>query len=578
VDTWTPPNSKHPPPKSDEPPLHQAARIADHDSIRRLIAEGADINAEFDVGLDPGAYPLHATPLMVAAGSGDGASVETVKLLLSLGADPKRETDAGSAAVFASGGLGWNYKPGGDAERLRAVMEAGAPLPRDPAKANRCLCEAAALGDPKRLELLLHAGINPRGSWDPERARKSFLEMERAMERFRQSQPDFMEGMPESVRQSYAESGRKLNQERLERHCLAPSPYEIPLFRAAESGNAECVRMLLRAGADAQARDSSSRTAMYRADSPAVISELIEAGLPVDDSDQFGWTPLVNALSEGVSELPRIRALVAAGANVNGVHDRGYTVFMSAVGSERSIEVLRLLVELGANPLAVSDLGFNAFHAAVDVSGEANSEVSVRETLGYLKELGVDIEHRNGAGLTPLCRAVFEGTGITVRVLCELGADPNVRCRRTMCRDDTCDAELPVLLHIAQGWGVHQDVKCAALLEFGADPSVTDPSGCIPVAYAVSRFCKTSPEPDKAFYAFFGGLQALWKPGNRLPESRKDFVSSFKQVVCVYVEAFAATIPIVRHSRFDEQQRTEHLATIAELCAYEMWARLQQTR
>jgi ankyrin repeat protein len=61
-----------------------------------------------------------ATPLMVAAGSGYGATVETLRLLLDLGADPWLNFGAGTAARFAVEGLTWGYEPGGDAERLEA--------------------------------------------------------------------------------------------------------------------------------------------------------------------------------------------------------------------------------------------------------------------------------------------------------------------------------------------------------------------------------------------------------------------------------------------------------------------------
>ncbi len=84
---WSPPNEAYPPPKKGEPPLHRAARVGDHDAIRALVAKGHDLEQGFDLSLDPGARSAEATPLMVAAGSGDGATCETVSLLLNLGAD-----------------------------------------------------------------------------------------------------------------------------------------------------------------------------------------------------------------------------------------------------------------------------------------------------------------------------------------------------------------------------------------------------------------------------------------------------------------------------------------------------------
>src|SRR5207244_3993288 len=73
-------NPHYLPPKRGEPPLHRAARLGDHERIRRLVNEGRDINLPFDIRLDPKGRSALATPLMVAAGSGDGASLETMRL------------------------------------------------------------------------------------------------------------------------------------------------------------------------------------------------------------------------------------------------------------------------------------------------------------------------------------------------------------------------------------------------------------------------------------------------------------------------------------------------------------------
>jgi len=109
---------------------------------------------------------------------------------------------------------------------------------------------------------------------------------------------------------------------------------------------------------------------------------------------------------------------------VHDTHDRGYTVFMSAVSSsERSTDVMQLIIDAGADPHAVIELGWNAFHAAVDVNGyEANTDESVRSTFEFLRRLGVDINHRNINGATPLTHARTFGTSTVVRILQELGA------------------------------------------------------------------------------------------------------------------------------------------------------------
>lgn len=317
-------------------------------------------------------------------------------------------------------------------------------LPADPERANRLFCDTVATGDPTQVRVLLDNGVNPCGHWDPVKSRERHR---CAMERMAEdcaSEPDIFASMPEEIRALLNESMTTVAATAFEQQCSAPSHLEIPLFRAAESGSAECVRLLLSAGADPKVRDSFKRTAMYYASSAEVIRVLMQAGLPLEDADEYGWSPLDSACTDDESALPRVRALIEAGANVNATHDQGYTVFMSAVGSSRYPALLRVLVAAGADPHAVSQLGFNAFHAAIDVNGEANAEESVIATLSYLKELGLNIEHRNVNDQTPLARAIQEGTGTEVRVLCELGADANAVCPKHECGGESCArAELP---------------------------------------------------------------------------------------------------------------------------------------
>jgi ankyrin repeat protein len=149
---------------------------------------------------------------------------------------------------------------------------------------------------------------------------------------------------------------------------------------------------------------------------------LVDAGLDLEARDCLDCSPLISAIHEG--SLEGVQALISVGANVNATHNRGFTVFMSAVGSSaRRLDVMNALLKAGASPTALSNLGWNAFHTAIDVNGaEANSEQSIRETFGLLRDLGVDIDRKDHSGTTPLGRAAFAGSELEVRVLRELGA------------------------------------------------------------------------------------------------------------------------------------------------------------
>ncbi len=571
---FNPPVHEYPPPKEGEPALHRAARTGDCAEIRRLVAAGERLDATFNTELDPGAYEREATPLMIAAGSSDGANEETLKVLIELGADPKVVIHGRSAATFACEGLSCWHKAGGDAQRLRFVLKAGCPLPANPERRNRLLCETAGGGDPARLSVLLEHGLSARGHWDPVKAREKHRAMMEHMAKYRSDQPDIFASLPAETRAAMAESMKKSEEEMFEQQTSGPSSNEIPLFCAAESGSGECVRLLLDAGADPKARDSSKRTAVYFANSAAALRELLEAGLTIEDADQYNWSPLDSAVSDGEEALPRIRALIEAGANVNATHDRGYTVFMSAVGSSRHPAVLRLLIESGADPHAVTELGYNAFHAAVDVNFDANTEESVRDTLGYLKQLGVNIEQRNKRDQTPLARAIQEGTGLEVQVLCELGADPNVVCPKHECSGDACTRiDLPLLFHAADGIGVNRDVKTEALLKAGADPLVKDADGFMPLMQVLAAICRDATNYEKSYNEFFKGLGKLRLDGKSMPKSREEFVTQASPLFREYVEKFAAEIPVPEGSEYEEEWRKERVSCLVLLCAYEGWAR-----
>jgi ankyrin repeat protein len=373
------PNPDYLPPKPGEPALHRAARVGDAEAIRALAAQGADLDSAFDLRLDPHGRHMRATPLMVAAGSGDGASAATVELLIALGASPAQRVDGRSALCFAAGGLGWNYRPGGDAARLRLLIEQCRDVGEVDERGVTLVAEAAGTGDVERVRVLLDAGALP----DPA--------------------PKVQTHSDEGVLQ-------------------APWTFQIPLHVAAQAGSAPMLRLLLAAGAVPGVVDKQQRTALFCASSEEAIRVLVSAGLNLEARDCYGWSPLGSAVGDG--DLSSVRMLLAAGADVRATHDRGYTVFMSAASSmERSPDMLRLLVDAGADPCAVTDLGWNAFHAAIDVNGAAaNAEASVRAILALLRDLGVDINHTDRHGATPLDRARTFGTKIEVRVLEELGA------------------------------------------------------------------------------------------------------------------------------------------------------------
>lgn len=75
--------------------------------------------------------------------------------------------------------------------------------------------------------------------------------------------------------------------------------------------------MLLREGADVNARDSKGEVALHfaaREHHPGIVRALLDAGATVDSQDNEGNTPLGNAVYESRGRGDVIQLLVARGA------------------------------------------------------------------------------------------------------------------------------------------------------------------------------------------------------------------------------------------------------------------------
>lgn len=566
-----PGNLQYPPPKSGEPPLHRAARLGVLAEIRRAVEAGARVDEAFDLSLDPGASPCLATPLMVAAGSGDGANLETVELLLELGADPRLELDGRTALSFACRGLGWNYEPGGDVARLQRLLAAGAPLPTSRSQSHRMLCEVARRGDLDRLEVLLVLGLDPNGAWDPQEARAAASAFESQFGGELPEELDPFAELPDEMRAELKAASAEIARQQAERQATAPFSFEIPLHAAAESGNSACVRRLLAAGADVGRRDSTGRTAMYYAESLEAVQTLVAAGASLEDADHFEWGPLCAAVHDGWSARTRIEALLAAGANPNATHDQGYTVFMSAASSsERDPRLLPLLVAAGADPRAVSNLGYNAFHAAIDVNGEANSPESVEGVLSALRDLGVDLEQRNAAGQTPLARALWHGTVTEVAALCALGADPNAICPLYEGHGAERSVQsLPLVFHASWQCDVE---KLETLLAAGADPIRRDGEGFRPLERVVAALCASADDFPGTFRQFFVEIAALPDWHDWQTSERDEFLAAARPALTRFVAEFAERHVPEDDTPSDERWRARQVDTIVTLTVYQAWA------
>ncbi len=99
---------------------------------------------------------------------------------------------------------------------------------------------------------------------------------------------------------------------------------------ASEEGNLEEVQALINAGADVNARDKGSYSALIRmlggwnSEKIKIFRALLAAGANVNARGSDGTTALMQASCNG-DEIEVVRALLASGANVNVVRANGDT-------------------------------------------------------------------------------------------------------------------------------------------------------------------------------------------------------------------------------------------------------------
>lgn len=171
--------------------------------------------------------------------------------------------------------------------------------------------------------------------------------------------------------------------------ALKPSPFTLEerYLDAARRGDMATLKLCLDKGVDARAKDGFGRSALLLAVLNARNLEMVKflqsRGLPVDEVDVRGRTPLGYAAGNG--QLEMVSYLLEQGAAADRKDGQGQT------------------------PL---------YHAVL---------IGSKETTVRLLAAGADIDVRDQFGDTPLMGACNKGFDDIARLLLEKGADPSLK-------------------------------------------------------------------------------------------------------------------------------------------------------
>ncbi len=376
-----------------------------------------------------------------------------------------------------------------DHKTLQALLDGGDSPNRFSPRYRSPLVMACQIGDLDAIKILLKGGakIDLSDSIAPNRLGTDETALTKAIERNR----------IEIVRYLLAQ-GAQVN-------LRGPLKGETPLFVALRSGNIDILTLLLQAHADINVRNKDGYTVLALAslnndvdmvdflkangakyDSPheelffaashgdvAEIQRILSAGMPagpgakpngtrklINEPSKDGYTALMAAASQG--QTAAVKALIAAGADVNALNSAHQTPLLIAIGSKHKSTIMALL-DAGADPNILSGGESTALFEATLVLDDPDIVHRLINGGNSVNSIGIERDGSPNAN-TPLMSAAGFGRIETVRILLDAHVDVNARRFEgsTALMDAACAGQTDVV---------------ALLLRAGADPSIKDKKG-----------------------------------------------------------------------------------------------------
>jgi ankyrin repeat protein len=414
----------------DTPALHWLVRIDEVDTARLLLEAGAEAD---------GLTGLGVTPISLAVEEGSAAMTE---LLLEHGADANRLLPSGESLLMSAAAVGV-------ADVAATLIEHGADVSYlDPEYNQSALMVAAREGHADVVKLLLDHGaeVNVATKIGPA--------------------PNFIK--PNSVPGFGFGVGILRGGVPKDRGRREPQPGGMtPLLYAARHNHIDVAELLLDAGAELNAKEANGiwplLIAISNNNMPMAHFLLQQDGVLIDDQDWYGRSPIweavnvrnlyvhnntfVNGIDRG-PVLEIIRELVDKGADLNvrtketppfrhhllnitgsleWVDFTGQTPFLTAALAG-DLTVMKLLLEHGADPKIDTFEGTSPLMAAAGVNWVlaqtwTEGEEALLEAVKFCVELGMDVNQQNSMGITALMGAANRGSDTIIRYLVDQGAD-----------------------------------------------------------------------------------------------------------------------------------------------------------
>ncbi|MBV9508350.1 MAG: ankyrin repeat domain-containing protein [Acidobacteriia bacterium] len=392
--------------------LHWAVRANDLEITDMLLRAGAHVSTANQSG---------ATPMQLAALNGSAVLLER---LLQAGADPNAPlSQTGDTALMMAARTG-------KADAVKVLLDHGAKVnTKETWGGTTALMWAVSERHPEVTKLLVERGadVNAKSNFVPSASGRGFEGTAPVAPKADQTTEEFASG------------------------------WMTPLMFAARENDLESARILIKAGADVNAVGGDDKDALGLAlfdGSYDVASLLVDNHANVNHADAQRFTPLFWAVDRRNMEtapnfpwmvttdpLPLIKKLLDAGANPNALVNNTPRARMRE-GSPRivfatalmraafagDLELTKLLLAHGADPHIQSSDRETSLMAACGlafINGYHRQRPSAErlELVKLMVDLGEDVNHADGYGITPLMAAANLGDINIVRYLIDKGAD-----------------------------------------------------------------------------------------------------------------------------------------------------------
>ncbi|MBA8667837.1 ankyrin repeat domain-containing protein [Holosporaceae bacterium 'Namur'] len=213
-----------------------------------------------------------------------------------------------------------------------------------------------------------------------------------------------------------------------------------PLMYAAEIGNIEIVKFLIKYGANIRCRDYQY-TPLLKASEKGyedVVKLLLDIGCNYNDSNSYGHTAVLLAAYNGHTNI--VKLFLERGISVDWENKNGCTLLMAATIKSR-MDVIKLLINKGVNINKLSKSGHTALSVAIESKNEeavelllengADANKKSNNNFGFYEDdpdlINVNSSINDLVIYTPLIIAIDTGLKEVVKLLIKYKADINLK-------------------------------------------------------------------------------------------------------------------------------------------------------